>query len=161
MSRLPTKAEGIAYRQQALYNLRRNSQAQGTHNERILQHPAPCSLQDPVESEGEEEEGDEVQCLIRLFVGWEGVVCWGKAGGCRDKDQAHEGSYSELAYRSSCIEATSIWVRHFRVVHAVKVPAYAMDLAAMDAARQLTRTKTVPTSKRFPDPHIECFQTML
>lgn len=48
------------YRQQPLHNLTRNAQSERAHKERKLQHFAPRGLEDPVEREREQEEGDEV-----------------------------------------------------------------------------------------------------
>jgi hypothetical protein len=76
-----------------LYNLTRDAEPNGTHNECVLQHLAPARLENPVECECEQKEGDEVQSLVGLLVRWDRVVAGREAGGGRDEDQSDEGAW--------------------------------------------------------------------
>lgn len=68
-----------AYRQQALDNLATYPQAHSAHSKGNLDDLSPTSLQDPVESDSNKEESEEVQHFIALLVGRERVVCWAEA----------------------------------------------------------------------------------
>lgn len=67
-------------------DLRPNTKHDRTHKERELQITASVRLEDPVEAEREEEEGYEVQALVRLLVGWELGVGEPEVGRCYEQD---------------------------------------------------------------------------
>jgi len=83
--RLPT------HRQQSLHHLAHTAQPKCANSKCELQHLAPRCLEDPVERERDEEEGDEVQHFVGLLVARDGVVGRGEAGCGRDEEESGEG----------------------------------------------------------------------
>lgn len=56
------------YRQQALYNLARQTQTERADGQGQLHNLPPVGFEDPVKAQRKQEEGDKVERLVRLFV---------------------------------------------------------------------------------------------
>lgn len=65
---------GFSYRQQALHDLTRDTQAQRANTERQLYNLPAIRLKDPVEGNRDGEEGEKVQRFVALLVGGNFVV---------------------------------------------------------------------------------------
>lgn len=100
----PCGHAGWTYRQQALDDFTSESQTKSADRQGQLHHFSPTGLEDPVEAQGKQEKGREVERFIRLLVRGDFVVWWGKARGGADENEANKGTFGRLAPYSTAAE---------------------------------------------------------
>jgi hypothetical protein len=104
---VPARRHRHAYRQQPLHDLARNSKPKRDDNECVVYHFPPGRLEDPVERQRQQEEGDEVQRFVGLLVRWRDIVFLrGEAARGGNENEGCEGSWWSVSGAASlCAES--------------------------------------------------------